>query len=476
MRRHPPSLVLIWLDALPGDLLREMYWRGELPNLAEYFEDGVFIEHAISCLPTVSESNEGGIATGLFAGETNMLGERYFSRRRATMMHYKYNARPDDDFGGRLRARSIDAVVGDAVGMGRLLREGFTTIVDLVASHYERSGSLRIVERRLEAASRVARSRKPRLLFFTVSADYIAHVSGSRGAELRAFLREFDKCFPMLAEALREAYGEEGYAVFVFSDHGVSDVSRHLNLPSLLEGYGFRPLDTGLISEQECDVAALSNGRRSGLVYVAHPSEGWRKRPSYKLLRNYPLRGSALDLPGLLAREEGVDLVLLRRGKSVVIVSRDGEAVIEHDSSSGKYRYRVLKGDDPLAYGAEGVWMSEEEWLRASYRTEHPDLIVQAYNLFKSPNCGDLVLTAAEGWDFWEEWDVPYPRLRASHGGFSRAEMDSFVLGRGPCLREGVVPVARLLDLYATIVTYYRAGHLAYDSHAVERLVTPEPS
>ena len=450
-----------------------MYRRGELPNLSEYFEEGVFVEHAISCLPTVSESNEGGIAAGLFAGETNMLGERYFSRRRATMMHYKYNARPDADFGEALRAKSIDAVVGDSVGMGRLLSEGFTRVVDLVAGHYERSGSLRIVERRLEVASRVARLRKPRLLFFTISADHIAHVSGSRGAELRAFLREFDRHFPALAEALEEAYGDDGYAVFVFSDHGVSDVSRHLNLVDLLEEYGFRPLDTGLISEQDCNAAALSNGRRSGLVYVAHPSEGWRKRPSYKLLRSYPLRGSAIDLPSLLAREEGVDLVLLRGREGVTVVSSDGEAVVEHDPLSGRYRYRVLRGDDPLAYGAEGVWMSEEEWLRASYKAERPDLVVQAYNLFKSPNCGDLVLTAARGWDFWEEWDVPYPRLRASHGGFSRAEMDSFILGRGPRLKRGLVPVARLLDLYATIVTYYGSEHLARDSHAVERLLTP---
>ena len=116
--------------------------------------------------------------------------------------------------------------------------------------------------------------------------------------------------------------------------------------------------------------------------------------------------------------------------------------------------------------------MGEEEWLKASYRTERPDLVVQVYSLFNSPNCGDIVLTAAEGWDFWEEWDIPYPRLKAAHGGFSRAEMDSFILGRGPQLRRGVVPVARLLDLYATVVTYYRHGYLARGSHAVERLLS----
>ena len=83
-------IVLIWLDALAGDLFVEMYLKGELKNLEEFFNEGVLVKNAIACFPTVSESAEGGVISGFYAGETNMLGERYFSREQQIMMHYKF--------------------------------------------------------------------------------------------------------------------------------------------------------------------------------------------------------------------------------------------------------------------------------------------------------------------------------------------------------------------------------------------------
>ncbi|RLE75120.1 MAG: hypothetical protein DRJ56_06265 [Thermoprotei archaeon] len=470
---RPASVVLVWLDALAGDLFRDMYKGGELPNLAEYFESGAFVENAIACFPTVSESAEGGIISGFFAGETNMLGERYFSRDRRVMMHYKFNARPERDLNPRLRGSTIDDMAGESVGMGRLIHTSSEEVVDLRASYYERVGSIEIVGRRIEVASRIARERRPRLLFFTISADYISHVNGRMGAAVRDFVKRFDEEFPKLVEALDEAYGRDNYAVFVFSDHGSADVSRHLDLPKLLGEAGFKPIYTDLIAASESgNCTALSNGRRSGLVYFAHPERGWPERPGYKRLRRYPLGGGEVDLLSLLAEEEGVAQAFAKRDEhSVVVVSREGEAVIEHDPRSNRYRYTVVRGDDPLGYDVEPRWMSEEEWLEATCDKEYPDAVAQLYHIFDAPNCGDIVLNAAPGWDFWEPWDIPYPRLVAAHGGLSRDEMSVFVLAKGPGIREGVVPRARLLDVFATIAAYYNAPQAARGSHAVERLL-----
>lgn len=467
------AVVLVWLDSLAGDLFTEMYEGGELPNLEEFFEEGSFVRSAISCFPTVSESTEGGVISGFFSGETNMLGERYFSRKLRRMCHYKYGTSPSLDFNPELRDLVLDTVAGSSVGIGRLIYIASERVVDLIAEHYERTGSLKLVRRRIETASKVALLKRPRLLFFTVSADYISHVSGRRSLEVRRFVKEFDREFPALVEALDAAYGRGRYAIFVFSDHGSSNISRHLDLPNLLSELGFHPATSDLIIERDdADSAAFSNGRRMGLVYIRLPYMRWDIRPSYKRLRNYPLRGSNVDIPRLLAEEEGVAQVFLKRDEhSVTVISREGEALIEHNPLEEKYRYSVVKGEDPLEYNIVPGWMSEEEWLKLTYDRGFPDGVVQLYNMLKSDNCGDLVLNAAEGWDFWEPWDVHYPALVASHGGLSRDEMSTFILARGPRIENKVLPYARVLDIFATAATCYGRPDISGGSHAVERLV-----
>ncbi len=468
-----PSVVMVWLDCVAGDVFLDMYEHGKLPNLAEFFEGGVLVKNVVAVFPTVTESAEGGIISGFFSGETNLVGERYFSRSLRTVQHYKYNASAARDFEPRLRERTLDVLAGSTLSMGRIIKSAGEDIVDLVALKYEREGSLKIVRRRIEVAARLATTRRPPLLFFTISADFISHVHGRSGGAVKDFIRTFDEEFPVLVEALNKAYGKDNYAIFVFSDHGSADVAQHLDVPQFLAEHGFNPASNDLlIPQEETDSAALSNGRRMAMVYFAHPDEGWRKRPSYKILKNYRRGSGTVDLIELFAQHEGVQQVFVRKDeKSVVVVSKEGEGVIEYDSSSKRYRYRVTRGEDPLGYNMEPRWMSEEEWLKATYSTEYPDAVVQIYNMFKSENCGDLVLNAAPGWDFWEPWDIPYPTLKAAHGGLSKDEMITFVLARGPGIRKGEVEYARLLDIYATISSYYGGAKLAEASHAVERLL-----
>lgn len=463
-------IVLIWLDALAGDLFVEMYLKGELKNLEEFFNEGVLVKNAIACFPTVSESAEGGVISGFYAGETNMLGERYFSREQQIMMHYKFNAKPEADFARELKDCTIDALSKKSIGMGRLIHMASEEIVDIKAMHYERTGDLRIVDRRIEVAINVIKVKKPRFFFFTISADYISHVDGRKGSSVYSFVKRFDEKFPSLIQVLDEVYGRNSYTVVVFSDHGTASVSNHLDLPRFLEEQGFSPAPTDLIWRKDSNCAALSNGRRSALVYFAHPNEGWRKRPGCKNLRKYPHRGREVDLLKLFAEERGVAQVFAKRDEySVIVVSSEGEAVIEYNRAENKYRYRVIKGEDPLEYNIESKWMTEEEWLKMTYSKKYPDAVVQLYWIFKSPNCGDIVLNASDKWDFWEPWDIWYPRLVAAHGGLSRDEMSVFILAKGPHIKAGVLPYARVLDIYATLAKCF-SGQIA-KSHAVERML-----
>ena len=459
--------VLVWLDSISGDYFFKLYDMGELSNLHEFFDEGALVENAVATFPTVSESAEGSIITGLFSGEVNILGERYFSRSLARVMHYKFNARIEEDFPDSLKGYTIDRLSGGSLGIGRLIPVNAEIVHDPIAEEYERKGSLKLVERRVYTAVNLLKEKKPRLLLFTVSADYASHVSGREGHMVKSILKTFDELFPEIIKALRNVSDE--FSVFVFSDHGSKEVSKHLDLTQLLIEYGFNPSDPGLLNTQKgCSSAALSNGRRMGMIYLKHPEAGWAKLEA-RVLRNYPFGGSRLDVSELLSQEEGIGLLAYRESENRVIVrSRDGEGVIEHDGE--RYRYLIVRGNDPLNYEPQlyGKWMNEEEWLKTTYNEKFPDAIVQLFSIFKAANCGDIILNPSDGWDFWEPWDIHYPKLVASHGGLSREEMRVFILARGPGIKRKRIPYSRLLDMYATLSAYYTNKTLK--THAVERL------
>ncbi|RLF20685.1 MAG: hypothetical protein DRZ82_01530 [Thermoprotei archaeon] len=464
-------IVIIWLDCVPGDVFVNMYSKGELKNIEEFFENGVMIDNVITCFPTVTEAAEGGIISGLFAGETNMVGERYFSRKLGMVMHYKLNASPEMDLSPKAKERIIDTIVGDSISMGRLIRTSHEVVYDLLAKSYEKVGSLKMISRIIETISKIVYSRRPRLLFFTISSDTISHMYGRNSNEVQAFIKEVDRNFPKLINSLDDVFGKGQYLVFLFSDHGIADVRNHLDLPILLLDYGFKPASTDVIISEESNAAALSNGRRMGLLYFAHPERGWRAKPSYKMLRNYRLKGRNVDLPKLLSEEEGIEHVFIKRDeRTVMVISEQGEALIEYDAITNRYRYRVIRGDDPMEYDLVPSWMSEEELLRRTITSPYPDGVVQVFNLFRAENCGDLVVNAAPNWDFWEEWDMTYRTLRAAHGGLSKDEMKVFLLVKGPYIKGSKTRYARLLDIFATIATYYNAARLVRDTHAIDRM------
>lgn len=467
--KQSPPIVIIWLDCVAGDLFREMYENGRLPNLYEYFSQGAYIRKMVTTFPTVTESAEGAVISGHLAGETNMLGERLFSRKEHEIIHYKFNARTIEDFNPGLRQAIIDRAAQPSIAMGRTIASADRNIVDLKAAKYERTGSPELVRRRIEVASTLALAEKPRLLFFSISFDYISHVYGRRNQQAEKMLQEFDKQFPQLIAALNQAYGKNQYLITVFSDHGSANVCKHLDLTKLLQEHDLAPAPTDLLAPAESATsAALSNGRRSGVIYLRHPSEGWRKSPGYRLLRNYPHKGRRIDLVKLLAEEPGVKHVYAKKDANTVLVaSQEGEAEIQRDPED-RLRYRVVKGNDPLGYGEETEWLTEEEWLKASYDSEYPDAAVQIPLLFKSKLAGDIFLNAAPGWDFWEPWDIPYPRLRASHGGLTREEMVTFLLIRGPGIKQATIEYGRITDLYATLARYL---DLPPTSHGTERLL-----
>jgi arylsulfatase A-like enzyme len=65
--------------------------------------------------------------------------------------------------------------------------------------------------------------------------------------------------------------------------------------------------------------------------------------------------------------------------------------------------------------------MSPQDALENSYNTEYPDAILQIVQLLESPRTGDLVLSAAHGYDLRAKHEKP--EHRSSHGALFRDHM-----------------------------------------------------
>ena len=53
--------------------------------------------------------------------------------------------------------------------------------------------------------------------------------------------------------------------------------------------------------------------------------------------------------------------------------------------------------------------------------SDYPDAIAQIVQLFKSPRCGDIVISAETGYDLRKDYE--YPEHKSSHGSLKREHM-----------------------------------------------------
>jgi hypothetical protein len=234
----------------------------------------------------------------------------------------------------------------------------------------------------------VARDGFDFLLFYLSDYDYASHVAGPDAAA--AVLAQ---CDDAIGGLVRVAGGLdeflERYAIVVLSDHGQTHVDEVARLPELFR----HDLDT---------IVTASN--RAAHVY-----------------RTGPRAPAARTLAERLDGEPSVEVVLFRE---------DGAAVARRDGA-----------DLRLDLGREDAPPDGDATI-----LDHPDAVPRALAALRCPNAGDVVVSAAEGWEF-ADLGGGHHRGGGSHG--SLVAGDSLVpvvtVGLGAAAPSSVVDVAPLV-------------------------------
>jgi Type I phosphodiesterase / nucleotide pyrophosphatase len=249
------------------------------------------------------------------------------------------------------------------------------------------------------------------LLFSLPDNDTHSHKTGPAGQveSIAAADRELDRLTS--AAGGIDAFLEE-HAIIVMGDHSQVQVEDRIPLASAYAAWKVRKP----VGPEDGAEIAICPSQRSAGIYVLDPERRDEMLPE--------LVGTALETPG-------VDLVLQRDNGQAVVTSERGEVRFAPggdlaDVRGGQWSVSGEKAVLDLQTAHGGVWSNE-----------YPNALARAWAAVSCSTSGDLLLSAAPGYEFVDWGGVDHVG-GGSHGSLHRSDSLGALLwcGTGPDRRE----------------------------------------
>ena len=424
-----------------------------LPALRRLREEGA-LHRVASVFPSVTGPAYTPFLVGRFPGAIGIPGLRWYDRSRTAcgwpdyarsyvghqMRCFDGDLDPDAPTIFELVPNSIAALSVVTRGLEPSRRIGALTVRSALRATFThfRGRAERWLDVDRESGDVVVRrmrEERPDYLFAAFTGvDKASHARGHEDALVVDAMRIVDDVAARLRDDAERGGWWEDTHLWIVSDHGHAAVKRHEDLAAVVAATGRRtvahPWSAGIAPE----AAVMVSGNAMAHLYVDldQTERAWWPALAAR-------HGALAD--ALLARE-AVDLVLLPLGdaRCEVRSAHRGTALLEREGE--RYHYRRLDRD-PLGVGRDLVG-SADETFDATRDGDYPDAIVQILALASAPRAGDIILSAAPGWDFRARYE-PIPH-RSAHGALHRDHMMVPLLTNRPTARTP----RRTTDLFAS--------------------------
>ena len=440
------QVVVILADGARPDMIQSLASRGDLPEISNLFlQTDPSVPIASTVFPSTTGPAHLPFLTGMFPGPCNVPGirwfdpkcfaERWFSLHRFRSYMWLGGWLLNSDIRRDVKTlfqhipdhASIANMITRGVGRGRNLTRLDKPLYNIKSFFAEEwAGFDRLAARRAVQAIHAKRKLVYAAFYET---DSHCHKFGATHERTMDAYRRIDKIVGEISKAIAEEGKQESTLVAMVSDHGASDTSHHLDLAGLVERTVGRCLAHPLVWHGwlSAKAAVMVSGNAMAHVYLCGRRGSAAERPAIDAPSDDMNR-----LISALLEQPGVDLLAGRTSDGgVQILSQRGRGKISRSAASLSYQH---EGQDPL----DGSGTSAE----GSY----PDAIAQLAQLMTSPRAGDLVVSAALGWDLRAKFEKP--RHVGSHGSLHREHMATlFLLNAG--LKSGPY---RTVDLMPTLL------------------------
>jgi hypothetical protein len=471
------KLVVAVIDGVQPAMLERAVAEGGAPTLGELIERGLYIEDCVSAFPSVTPVCAATIATGTGPDRHHIPAMNWYDRREGRYVEYGSSLAAARRFG--ITRQLIDVVYN----MNRVhlaadvttvferlddagLRTAGTTYLMYRGRHEHRPAADTPLTR---LASTLFRHpvQGPRELFYAdifasrrtgcrsqmgmpgqrdqhtgcVGAYLVEHDlfdfllfslpdndAHSHRRGLEAQVQSLAVADQQLARLMDAGGGPERFlaehAMIVLADHAHSEIREALALPDLFADFiVLQPRERGTLDAE----IAICPSQRSAQIYV--------------LVR----RGRRALVPRLLdvaLSEPAVDLVLWREGERAVIgrgerrlrFAPDDGATAGKSASAGE-RVTDERGRSWEVEGDLGLLEAGVEGDRLVCPA-YPDALGRSWSAITCPTAGDLLLSAAEGFEFVDWGGVSHVGA-SSHGSLHAGD------SLGPLIFCGTGPTAR---------------------------------
>ncbi len=425
------SLIILVADGARADSFDAGIANGTLPALARLRAEGA--SHTVTTVfPSVTGPAYAPFLTGRFPGPLGLPGLRWYDRA-----HTRCTIRPycrsylgsdmrymDGDLDSRaptlfelVRSRfSAMSMIARGARRREKLGPGLRLLARIARTHWSGNvaGWLEIDRVVANEAARRIRDRRPELSFVALlGLDKTSHASGHDSPSAHGALRIMDDAVARLRDDAERAGRWENTQLWIVSDHGHSDVRRHDDIAACVAALGHRVISHPWVYSRRPDVAVMVSGNAMAHAYLELKR---RERPWWP-----ELRARWEPLASALLERESVDLLLLAHSTTRCEVRSRGHGSALVERSGGRYSYHPV-GGDPLGLGRYPIdSLDARESHEITMTTDYPDSLVQIINLAGSARAGEMILSAARGWDFRARYE-PIPHV-STHGALHRDHM-----------------------------------------------------
>lgn len=422
MTPRKKRFIVLLADGSRYDVFRELLDAGRLPNLAEIFLGEGGFAKATSVFPSTTGPAYMPFLTGCFPGTCNVPGIRWFdkgmyARKKFSMERFRSYVGFESFLMNRDMRPELKTLfehfpssfnIFSSVNRGVPSEGNVTAHMRIWYWYYAHlTDRWHLVDQAALDKCLDILKRDFQFLFMVFPGiDEYSHLSRPRHPSALEAYETVDRAMGRIAKELKREGKYDETALFIVSDHGLSETKTHFGVAAFLESQGVKTFYYPKIFKSGFQAASMVSGNAMLHLYFKG-RESWEGRLSLEEVRELHPRVVA----GLL-EQPAVDLILSQdREGWVHVQSRKGEAKVREEGEG--LRFRNLRGD-PLGLAAAPEFLLRSEALRLSADGEYPDSLVQLTQIFRSARTGDLVLSAAKGYDLRKRFE--YPEHKSSHG------------------------------------------------------------
>lgn len=430
MSRQDRSAIVLLADGARADVFERMLAAGELPEIERHVTSRGGLRRATSTFTSTTIPAHLPFLTGRFAGSANVPGYRWFDRTAwrpglptGPWCLRSYNG-PEATFVDRDIAPDAPTIfeltrdpvnvfgsIGRGVGRRGSLARGLKNRLWLSA-HYRRDYvSADEAARDVLVASLDSRPDSELRFAVMPGIDWNSHYDDPFGDGATEAYRRVDRAIGSLARKLQRRGSYEKTLLVVCSDHGHCPVGEHFDIAVRMErDHDLRvAYHSAKAWRRGAEVISCVSGNGMAHVYFRPPGGDWREHAGRDAIE-----AAAPALIDRLLNEPAIDLIVTREGDDLTIESSRGRARLNEDREATELRYCVENGRDPFGFGELPERMSFATALDLTADSGHPDALLQITQLFRSSRTGDLVVSAAPGFDLRERFE--HPEHVSSHG------------------------------------------------------------